>query len=35
MSGELQALLIGGGIGAALAYPLGRLIGMAMARLFP
>jgi hypothetical protein len=35
MSSELQGLLIGGGIGAALAYPLGRLIGKAMARIFP
>lgn len=32
---ELQGLLIGGGIGVALAYPVGRLIGRVMAWLFP
>ncbi len=35
MSGGMQGLLIGAGIGVALAYPFGRLIGKVLARLFP
>lgn len=35
MSSEMQALLVGAGIGVALAYPFGRLIGNALARWFP